>query len=137
MINEISFIFRKNKLGTCVDPQQEACNLPSPKESWLRNKHTGPYALLPLHRRQLTSKIGKRLHLPHVVLLPRQKEILRKLQHKGLGLSQNSCAWGGPLLHLPHPVGDSLASALGQMGSGSAYAHSTAALSLSVFPGTA
>lgn len=92
MINEISFIFSKNKLGTGVDPQQEACNLPSPNESWLRNKHTGPYALLPLHRRQLTSKIGKRLQLPHVVVLPRQKEILRELQRKGLGLSQNlSC----------------------------------------------
>lgn len=40
------------------------CNLPSQKESWLRNKHSGPYALLPICRRHLTSEIGKKLQSP-------------------------------------------------------------------------
>lgn len=122
MINEIPFIFRKTKLGTCVDPWREACNLPSPKESWLRNKHTGPYALLPVCRRRLTSKIATRLQLPRIAASAKAtQKILRKIQLRGSGLSQSSslCAAGDlPALS----VTLSLASGLAETASGSACA---------------
>lgn len=42
----------------------------------------------------LPQKLVRGCSCPMLLLLRRQKEILRKLQHKGLGLSQSRCACG-------------------------------------------
>lgn len=117
-----------------------ACNLPSLKESWLRNKHSGPYALLPICRRHLTSKTGKRLKLPHVIASAKEKKKKQKKKTKPTHPKSTekfrAKVWGspqssplsaclqGPPLHCHCLCHWLLAWQKRGMGSGSAYATS-------------